>query len=56
MLGPTQWRSGTAFASNVGDRGLIPSRDRPLDVFKTDIDSSTVKRSATGVRVTGPRK
>ena len=47
-------KSGRAFASHAGDRGLIYSRDRP--VFKTGNDSFYAKRSATGVNVTGPRK
>ena len=45
-----RWRSGRALASNAGVRGSIPSRD------KTGSDSSSSKRSATGVSVTGPRR
>ena len=43
-------------ASNAGDRGLIPGRDRLFKVVKTGSDSYTAKHSATGVSVKGPRK
>ena len=39
----------------AGDRGSISGRDRPKSL-KTGSDSSTAKRSATGVSVTGPRR
>ena len=56
-------------ASNAGDRGLIPGRDRLFKVrglipgrdrlfkvVKTGSDSYTAKHSATGVSVTGHRR
>ena len=49
-------RRGRAFASHTGDRGSIPGRDRHNLSRKIGIDSSTAKRSATSVSVTGPRR
>ena len=48
-----QWSSGKPFALHAGNRGSIPGSDR-RKVVKTVSDSSTAKRSETGVRVMGP--
>ena len=53
--GKLQDKYSWAFASQAGDRGSIPGRDRPKSL-KRYTDSSTAKRSATCVSVTVPQE
>ena len=45
-----------AFASHAVDQSLVSGRDRPKSLKQVVIDSSTAKRSATSVCVTGLRR
>ena len=45
---------GRDLASHAVDWSLVSGRDRPKSLKQLVIDSSTAKRSATGVCVTGP--
>ena len=57
MQKPRRWRSRFERSPRKRKVGCSnPSRERPLEVVKTGSDSSTAKRSAAGVSVTGPRK
>ena len=44
---------GIDLASLAVDRSLVSGRDRPKSLKQLVIDSSTAKRSATGMCVTG---
>ena len=52
--GKLQDKYPCAYASQAGNRGSIPGRDRSKSLKKYT-DSSTTQRSATGVSVTVPR-
>ena len=53
---PRRWRSGLERSPRKRKVGCSnPSRDRPKSL-KRGSDSSTAKRSALGVSVTGPRR
>ena len=54
MRQPPRWRRVRAFDSHAGDRVRFPvATDLSREKWS---DSSTAKRSATGVIVTGPRR
>ena len=52
-----RWRSCKAFTSHAGDRGSIPSRNRPKSLKQVvTSDSSNATRSTTGASGMGPQR